>query len=90
MVRRHASDAALREFEGLLHEGVDDVSAAEELNRRGYRDSRGDPFTRRCVFAIRERLQWPNAIDLQRERLCEQGYLKPPNSAPGSASTRKR
>lgn len=47
VVRRHASDAALREFEGLLHEGVDDVSAAEELNRRGYRDSRGDPFTRR-------------------------------------------
>ncbi len=76
VVRRHASDAALRELEGLLREGADDAGMAEELNRRGYRDSRGDPFTRRCVFAIRGRLQWPSTIDLQRERLREQGYLE--------------
>ena len=74
-VRRHASDAALRELGQMLREGVDDVSAAEELNRRGHRDSRGDPFTGRSVFAIRERLRWPSALKRRRGQLRRRGYL---------------
>ena len=75
VVRRHASDAALHELEQMLGEGAADASAAEKLNRRGHRDSRGDPFTQRSVFAIRERLRWPSALQRQRQRLREQGYL---------------
>ena len=75
VVRRHASDTVLCELEALLREGADDAGAAKELNRRGHRDSRGDPFTQRSVYAIRGRRGWPSGLERRRERLREQGYL---------------
>ena len=74
-VRRHASDTVLRELEEMLCEGADENSAAKELNRRGHRDSRGDPFTRRSVYAIRKRMRWPSALERKRRKLREAGYL---------------
>ena len=75
VIRRHASDAALRELNHLLREGSDDARAAEQLNRRDHRDSRGDPFTQSSVYALRGRLRWPSGLERQRERLRKRGYL---------------
>lgn len=75
MIRRHASDPVLRELEELLREGASDPCAAEELNRRGHRDSRGGLFTRGRVFVIRRRLRWPSALERRRGQLREQGFL---------------
>ena len=75
VVRRHASDAVLRELDELLREGAGDAGAAEQLNRGGYRDSRGDSFTQSSVYALRGRLRWPSGLERQRERLRKQGYL---------------
>ena len=74
-VRRHASDDVLRELDNLLREGADDASVAEQLNRRGHRDSRGDSFTQSSVYALRGRLRWPSGLERQRERLRKRGYL---------------
>ena len=81
VVRRHASDAVLGELKGVLGEGVNDDKAAEELNRRGHRDSRGGAFNRRTVYSIRKRLGWPSGIEQRRERLRERGYLEAPELA---------
>lgn len=75
VVRRHASDEALRELDNLLRKGTDDANAAEQLNRRGHRDSRGDSFTQSSVYALRGRLGWPSGLERQRQRLRKQGYL---------------
>ena len=75
VVRRHASDAALRELDHLLREGSDDARAAEQLNRRDHRNSRGDSFTQSSVHALRGRLRWPSGLEHQRERLRKRGYL---------------
>ena len=76
VVRRHASDAVLGELQAMLGEGVNDDTAASQLNRRGYRDSRGDAFTRRIVYSIRTRLGWRSGIENRRERLRERGYVQ--------------
>lgn len=75
VVRRHASDTVLCELEEMVCEGAFDDIAAEELNRRGHRDSRGDPFTRRSVYTIRKRMRWPSAIERNRQQLRERGYM---------------
>jgi len=81
VVRRHASDAVLGELQAILGEGVNDDTAAEQLNRRGHRDSRGDALTRRTVYSIRKRLGWRSGIEQRRERLRERGYLEAPKLA---------
>lgn len=74
VVRRDATPEALAELEALLEAGYHDRAAAQELNQRGLRDSRGDKFTRRCIQNLRYRYNMKNGIRRQRERLRKQGY----------------
>ena len=76
VVRRHASDAVLGELQAMLGEGVNDDTAAAQLNRWGHRDSWGDAFTKRTVYSIRKRLGWRSGIEHRRERLRERGYVE--------------
>ena len=74
-VRRDASKEALADLEALLEEGLSDKVAAAELNRRGYRDSRGDPFTKKSVLSIRLRLNKASCIHRQRAKVRKEGYV---------------
>ena len=74
VVRRDATPEVLTELETLLEAGYPDGVAAQELNQRGHRDSRGDEFTRRCIQNLRNRYNMKNGIWRQREQLRKQGY----------------
>ena len=75
LIRRDASPEILTELESLLEQGYSDGAAAEELNRRGHRDSRGDPFIRRTICLIRARNNMPNGIRRKQNQLRKQGYI---------------
>ena len=74
LVRRDASKEVLAAFEELLEAGHSDATAAVELNRRGHRDSKGDPFTGKSLRGIRLRLGIANCIQQQRAKVREEGY----------------
>ncbi len=73
-IRRDASPEVLAELETLLEAGYYDQAAAEALNQRGYRDSQGDPFTKKRIWRLRKRYHMKNGIRRQREKLQKQGY----------------
>ena len=73
-IRRDASPEVLAELETLLEAGYYDLAAAEALNQRGYRDSQGDPFTKKRIWRLRKRYHMKNEIRRQREKLQKQGY----------------
>ncbi len=75
VVQRDASKEALADLETLLEAGFSDVKAAAELNRRGYRDSRGDPFTKKSITSIRLRLNKASCIHRQRAKAFTEGYV---------------
>ena len=75
LIRRDASPEILTELESLLEQGYPDWTAAEELNRRGHRDSRGDPFTRRSIYLIRTRNNVRNGIRRKQDQLRGQGCI---------------
>lgn len=74
--RRHeVSNEVLAELEALLEAGFHDKQAADELNRRGYRDSKGEPFFRARIAKIRDRFNIASCPDRQRAKLREKGYV---------------
>ena len=74
LIRRDASKAALAELDALLEAGYDDVHAAEELNRRGHRDSLGGRFSAQRLRNIRVRSNLAGGIQRQREKMQAKGY----------------
>ncbi len=75
MRRRDISQEARAELNVLLETGFSDRLAAEELNRRGYLDSEGQPFFRSRITMIRNRLGIPSCLYNERAKLREIGYL---------------
>ncbi len=60
--RRGISNEARVKLEALLKAGFHDGHAAEELNRQGYRHSKGDPFFQSRVAKIRRQLNIPRCL----------------------------
>ncbi len=73
-LRRDAAPQTLAELETLLEAGYSDHSAAQQLNQRGYLDSRGEPFTKKSIYTIRIRYSMQNGIQRQRDKLRQKGY----------------
>jgi len=73
--RRDLSKEAVAELEALLDAGLHDGEAAEELNRQGYRDSKGDLLHQRRIAKIRRRLNIPSGPDRQRAKIRKKGYV---------------
>ena len=61
--------------EALLEAGYHDKRAADELNSRGYRDSKGEPFFRDRIAKIRDRLNIASCPDRQCAKLRKRGYV---------------
>ncbi len=68
-------DDAKREIRALVDQALDNATVAEELNRRGRTDARGDPYTARCIQEFRSNWNWPSCTQLHRAGLREQGYV---------------
>ena len=82
VIRRDASRETLAELETLLEAGYDDIHAAEELNRRGHRDSLGGRFNASRIRNIRLRNDMPGGIQRQREKMRAKGYRTATELAP--------
>ena len=73
-IRRDISREALGELETLLEEGYADAGAAEELNRRGYRDSLGGQLNKKRIQNVRQRNNLPGGLQRKCDNLRTQGY----------------
>ena len=73
-MQRVPCEEIMDELKSLVNAAYDDAGAAEELNRRGHRDARGDPFTPRSIQAFRRSRKWPSCTQLQRDSLRQKGY----------------
>ena len=75
ILHRTPDKAILDEMESLVMAKYNNEGVAMELNRRGHKDARGDPFTAICIQRIRTHRKWPSCSQLHRTSLRKRGYM---------------